>query len=70
MAVDHDGHRSLGIPVKLSANPGRPGNRPPLFGEHADAILAELGYSRTQADVLRAEGMVLAGSGRSSGDPR
>ncbi len=67
MAVDHDGHRSLGIPVKLSANPGRPGNRPPLFSEHADEILTELGYSRPQIDVLRGEGMVLSGAAKGPG---
>ena len=60
MAVEHDGHKSLGIPVKLSANPGQPGNRPPRFSEHAEAILAELGYSRVQIDALCAEGAVLA----------
>ncbi|MCI4431774.1 MAG: CoA transferase [Burkholderiales bacterium] len=59
MAVDHDGHKSLGLPVKLSANPGKPGDRPPKFSEHADSILTELGHSRAQIDALRAEGAVL-----------
>ncbi|MFZ2651332.1 MAG: CoA transferase [Burkholderiaceae bacterium] len=62
MALEHDGHRSLGIPVKLSSNPGRPGNRPPTFSEHAEPILTELGYSGAQIDTLRAEGAVLSPS--------
>jgi len=62
MLVEHDGHRSLGIPVKLSANPGRPGHRPPRLGEHAPAILAELGYTPAQIAALRAEGAVATGS--------
>ena len=53
--------------MKLSANPGKPGSRPPLFSEHAEEILTELGYSRTQIDVLRGEGMVLWGASKSQG---
>jgi crotonobetainyl-CoA:carnitine CoA-transferase CaiB-like acyl-CoA transferase len=62
MLVEHDGHRALGIPVKLSANPGRPGQRPPRLGEHAQAILAEHGYTPAQIAALRAEGAIATGS--------
>jgi crotonobetainyl-CoA:carnitine CoA-transferase CaiB-like acyl-CoA transferase len=58
MLVEHDGHRSLGIPVKLSANPGRPGHRPPRLGEHSNAILTELGYGAAAIARLRGEGAV------------
>jgi crotonobetainyl-CoA:carnitine CoA-transferase CaiB-like acyl-CoA transferase len=64
MLVEHDGHRGLGIPVKLSANPGRPGGRPPRLGEHAPEILAELGYTPTQIDALRAQGAMGAPGSR------
>ena len=40
MRVEDGDYRGMGIPVKLSATPGRPGRRPPRFGEHADEILA------------------------------
>jgi crotonobetainyl-CoA:carnitine CoA-transferase CaiB-like acyl-CoA transferase len=59
MFVDVDGHKSLGLPVKLAANPGAPGRRPPHFSEHAQDILAELGYSAAQIEALRTEGAVL-----------
>ena len=40
MRVEDGDYRGMGIPIKLSATPGRPGRRPPRFGEHADEILA------------------------------
>jgi crotonobetainyl-CoA:carnitine CoA-transferase CaiB-like acyl-CoA transferase len=47
-----------GLPVRLSATPGAITSRPPLVGEHTDAILAELGYSATEIARLRADGIV------------
>jgi len=41
MLVECDGYRGLGIPVKLSRNPGRIGRRPPRFNEHAAEVLTE-----------------------------
>ncbi|MEZ5098845.1 MAG: CoA transferase [Thermoleophilia bacterium] len=48
--------RMLGIPVKLSGTPGAVRRRPPLLGEHADELLAELGYGPAEIDALRADG--------------
>ena len=59
MVVDEHGHRSLGLPVKLSASPGRPGALPPRLSEHAAAILAELGCDDAAVQTLYAEGAVV-----------
>ena len=59
MVVDEHGHRSLGLPVKLSASPGRPGALPPRLSEHAAAILAELGCDDAAIQTLYAEGAVV-----------
>lgn len=40
MRVEDGDYRGMGVPIKLSKTPGRPGRRPPRFGEHADEILA------------------------------
>jgi crotonobetainyl-CoA:carnitine CoA-transferase CaiB-like acyl-CoA transferase len=45
-------------PVWLSATPGGIRHRPPLLGEHTDAILTELGYDAAAVARLRAEGVV------------
>jgi crotonobetainyl-CoA:carnitine CoA-transferase CaiB-like acyl-CoA transferase len=57
--VDVDGRplRVLGVPLKLSATPGRVERRPPRFGEHTDAVLAELGHSPAEIAELRAKGV-------------
>jgi crotonobetainyl-CoA:carnitine CoA-transferase CaiB-like acyl-CoA transferase len=49
--------KMLGIPIKLSATPGRVESRPPRFGEHTDAVLAELGLSPSEIADLRAKGV-------------
>jgi len=43
MLVEHDGYRGVGVPLKLSATPGRAGRRPPRFDEHAAEIRAQAG---------------------------
>jgi crotonobetainyl-CoA:carnitine CoA-transferase CaiB-like acyl-CoA transferase len=47
-----------GLPVELTATPGTIPQRPPLLGEHTDAVLAELGYSSTEIAALREQGVV------------
>ena len=45
-------------PVRLSATPGTLSTRAPLLGEHTDSILNELGYSVTEIEGFRAEGII------------
>jgi crotonobetainyl-CoA:carnitine CoA-transferase CaiB-like acyl-CoA transferase len=47
-----------GLPVELSAAPGTPPGRPPLLGEHTDAVLAELGYTPAEITALKEQGVV------------
>ena len=56
MVVDQQGHRSLGLPVKLSTNPGCADTLPPRLSEHAGAILSELGYDAAAIESLQADG--------------
>lgn len=48
----------IGIPVKLSDTPGAVGSAAPLLGAHTQAILQWLGYTSTQIDRLRQDGIV------------
>ncbi len=43
----------VGTPVLLSETPGRITRRPPLLGEHTDAILADIGYGPADIAALR-----------------
>jgi crotonobetainyl-CoA:carnitine CoA-transferase CaiB-like acyl-CoA transferase len=46
------------LPVQLTATPGGIRERPPLLGEHTDAILQRLGYSAAQIAALRADKVI------------
>ncbi len=59
MVVELDGgRRTLGNPIKLSDTPPTIRTPPPALGEHTDAVLASLGYSRGDIEGLRARGVV------------
>jgi len=45
-------------PIQLSDAPLTAPARPPLLGEHTDAMLAELGYDQQAIDTLRTEGVI------------
>ena len=47
-----------GLPVELSATPAAIPTRPPLLGEHTDAILAALGFSPAEIAVLREQKVI------------
>jgi len=49
--------RTVGPPAKFSRTPCEI-QRPPLLGEHADAILGEMGFSAAEIEELRADGVV------------
>jgi crotonobetainyl-CoA:carnitine CoA-transferase CaiB-like acyl-CoA transferase len=58
-AVVEDGsYRGVAAPVKLSQTCGGAARRPPRFGEHADQILAEAGYTGDQIAELRSKDVV------------
>jgi formyl-CoA transferase/CoA:oxalate CoA-transferase len=50
--------RQTGVPVKLSATPGRVAAPPPVLGEHTETILRELGYDDVQIADLRRDGAI------------
>jgi len=56
MAVEKDGYRSWGIPIKFGRTPGSIKRRPPRYAEHAREILAENGFSAEEIDSLIADG--------------
>jgi crotonobetainyl-CoA:carnitine CoA-transferase CaiB-like acyl-CoA transferase len=57
-------HRTLGpltltgIPVKLSATPGKVAEAPPVLGEHTEEVLRSLGYSDAAIQAMRAGGVI------------
>ncbi|MCM5681941.1 formyl-CoA transferase [Schlegelella sp. S2-27] len=58
--VDHPTrgrHLTVGNPIKLSDSPTEV-TRAPLLGEHTDEVLAELGYSAGDLELLRSEGAI------------
>ncbi|HEY2131619.1 MAG TPA: CaiB/BaiF CoA-transferase family protein [Acetobacteraceae bacterium] len=59
MVTELDGYRALGTPIKLSRTPGGTRRKPPRFGEHGDAVLAEHGYSAEDIAALKQDGVVL-----------
>ena len=54
---------NIGVPVKLSATPGRIRRRAPALGEHSREILLEHGFSQEEVDNLLEDGVVLGNQG-------
>jgi crotonobetainyl-CoA:carnitine CoA-transferase CaiB-like acyl-CoA transferase len=50
--------KTLGLPLKFSATPGRVERGAPTFGQHTREVLSGLGYSDAQVDRLVADGAV------------
>ncbi len=55
--------KTLGLPVKFSATPGKVAAGAPLFGQHTREILDEYGYSAEEIEALIAAGAVAAPNG-------
>jgi CoA:oxalate CoA-transferase len=54
--------RLLGLPVKLSETPGAIYRTPPLFGQHTDEVLREIGVTDAELAQLRAGGIIHSGA--------
>jgi crotonobetainyl-CoA:carnitine CoA-transferase CaiB-like acyl-CoA transferase len=50
--------RALGLPIKLSATPGKVTRPAPIFGQHTREVLAEFGFSAAEIDALYAANAV------------
>ena len=59
--------RNIGIPVKLSATPGRIRRRAPALGEHSAEVLLERGFAPAEVDALLADGVILPNQGSGIG---
>lgn len=59
MAVELDGYRGTGIPIKFSRTPGSIRRKPPGFGEHGGEILAEFGLDDAEIAALTDAGVVV-----------
>jgi crotonobetainyl-CoA:carnitine CoA-transferase CaiB-like acyl-CoA transferase len=49
---------ALGLPIRMSATPGGLRTPPARFGEHTEAVLLELGYSRSEVEEMLENGEV------------
>jgi crotonobetainyl-CoA:carnitine CoA-transferase CaiB-like acyl-CoA transferase len=58
MVVADGDYRGIGAPAKLSRTPARAARRPPRFAEHAEAILAEAGYTAAEIAALHERNVV------------
>ena len=52
--------RALGLPIKLSATPGRVSRAAPTYGQHTREVLGEFGFSAAEIEVLIASGAAAA----------
>lgn len=51
--------KTMGLPVKFSATPGKVRKGAPLYGEHTRAVLGEAGYSAAEIDALVKAGAIV-----------
>ena len=61
ISVEHPGRgpvRMTGFPVKFSRTPCQPRLPSPDLGAHSDAVLAEIGFSKTEIAELREKGAI------------
>jgi crotonobetainyl-CoA:carnitine CoA-transferase CaiB-like acyl-CoA transferase len=58
--VDKEGNpqKAIGVPIKLSKTPGSIKTPPVSFGENTNELLSELGYSKTDIEVFKEQGVI------------
>jgi crotonobetainyl-CoA:carnitine CoA-transferase CaiB-like acyl-CoA transferase len=52
--------RALGLPIKLSATPGKVSRPSPLLGQHTREVLDEFGFSSEEIEALLRSGAAVA----------
>jgi crotonobetainyl-CoA:carnitine CoA-transferase CaiB-like acyl-CoA transferase len=52
--------RAIGLPIKLSATPGKVARPAPLFGQHTREVLAEFGFGAAEIEDLIRSGAAVA----------
>ena len=56
--IEKDWYKGVASPIRMSRSKASLRRLPPKFSEHAGAVLAEFGYSKTEVEALVAEGTV------------
>jgi crotonobetainyl-CoA:carnitine CoA-transferase CaiB-like acyl-CoA transferase len=56
--------KTIGLPVKFSATPGKVRSGAPVYGEHTHEVLREYGFDEKQIEALEKEGAVVAAVAR------
>ena len=54
--------KTMGLPIKFSATPGKVRTGAPRYGEHTGAILKEYGFDAKEIAMLQEQGAVAAAS--------
>src|SRR5438094_385582 len=54
--------KTIGLPVKFSATPGKVRTGAPVYGEHTREVLREHGFDQAQIDAFEREGAIVAAS--------
>jgi formyl-CoA transferase len=58
MVTELDWYKGIGTPIKFSRTPGGTRRPPPVFARDGGEILGQLGYSETEIEALRRDGVV------------
>jgi crotonobetainyl-CoA:carnitine CoA-transferase CaiB-like acyl-CoA transferase len=54
--------KTIGLPVKFSATPGKVRSGAPVYGEHTREVLREYGFDEKQIEAFEREGAIVAAS--------
>jgi len=56
--------KTIGLPVKFSATPGKVRTGAPLYGEHTRRVLHECGFDDQQINAFEKEGAIVTSASR------
>ncbi len=56
--------KTIGLPVKLSATPGKVRTGAPLYGEHTRDVLRECGFDDRQIDAFETGGAIVTAASK------